>query len=441
MNVACEVLDFFGYVFSVAGGVLFAVGVFGIDKQNKYSSWLSKIYSTIDSTLWRNLPQRIISKLTGIQEDLADSITLSTYDDPVPPKKKFDGITIYLVLVVGVLSFWIRQKYGWASLIYWLIAYSCCYFGKTIINEIFHLMAYFKRTKKLRWSFAKIARYVYFALIAAFVLAMLYFILEIILSGNVYYKFAISLVTMPVVMMAFFLVPLLLFLAVLYIKYPVENNGLFKGISRKYKEDLENDMRKVMVPGFMVSFGAGIGIMLTNLGVMLGHIFGPQFPFAMTKQLIIVNLICDGLTFAITFIILKKVIMMDRIIILPFAIILDIAASAILAILSLYLSTVGTDMAFSLKQCYLMLGALNEWGECCNFGSYFWVMHTSFIPTMIYLAIISLALIIKVVLVPMHWFFDKNYHVEKPYNTTSAAFIPIGMILLAVSHYLSKLVE
>ena len=93
-----------------------------------------------------------------------------------------------------------------------------------------------------------------------------------------------------------------------------------------------------------------------------------------------------------------------------------------------------TVSPFTFGNSVYMLIGLNPVGVY-SYGAYFWLMHTAFIPTLLYLIIIFMVLIIKLLMYPIHWIFGKNYHNDKPYSVTGEIMGFVGLVLLCIVKY------
>lgn len=120
---------------------------------------------------------------------------------------------------------------------------------------------------------------------------------------------------------------------------------------------------------------------------------------------------------------------------IPIAITLDTILAATLACLSLYLGLVFTEHSLSVSETVRVLFALNPDGTAWELGPYFWVMHTTFLPTIFYLALILVAYIGKALLSVVHRFFGMAKENDNPLKLTSALCGLIAGFWLFV-HYL-----
>jgi len=160
-------------------------------------------------------------------------------------------------------------------------------------------------------------------------------------------------------------------------------------------------------------------ISLSALG--LGMIFDQSAPRGPgTLQILIPNIFFDSLTIIFTFVLLSWAIKKH----FMFRIVVAIAADIILAVLfacaSLYFCLLFTELEISFIQTFNVLRAKNATGVKYELGPYFWLMHTTFIPTILYLALILIAWLAKLILLPVGWFFGKGREHKNPLKLTAA---------------------
>ena len=116
-----------------------------------------------------------------------------------------------------------------------------------------------------------------------------------------------------------------------------------------------------------------------------------------------------------------------------------IVVAALLACLSLYLGLLGSDNALSIKETLNVLIARAPAGTTYELGPYFWAMHTTFIPTIMYLIVIALAYIGKLIILPIFHVFRKGRELEKPHDLTAGVFAFVAVLFVAISRLLSRI--
>jgi len=182
---------------------------------------------------------------------------------------------------------------------------------------------------------------------------------------------------------------------------------------------LKDDSPDTLGRANLFSFGAALGTTATFLALAVGHAASPAAWVPQTVQMLVANLICDGLTMVATFWILAAAIAGPGFLRVPRAIVFNLIAGAVLAIASLYFGLVGTRHALSLPQLAHILIARSPDGARWEIGPYFWTMHTTFLPTLILLFVILVAWLGKALLLPVHCFFAMGREHRNPLKLTA----------------------
>ena len=193
---------------------------------------------------------------------------------------------------------------------------------------------------------------------------------------------------------------------------------------------------------FLVVFCAGMSLSfaVTLAAILIGHIASPGAWIPKTPQMLISNVVFDGLTLVATFFILGRALAHPthgRIVV---AVIVDLLVAAMLACLSLYLGLVLTSKALSLGQTLNVLVGLSPGGARAEAGPYFWAMHTTFLPTLAYLGLIAVACMGKALLIPVRWFLGVGHESKIPLKVTAALF-GVLVALFLVSAYAAGVAE
>jgi hypothetical protein len=194
----------------------------------------------------------------------------------------------------------------------------------------------------------------------------------------------------------------------------------------------------------VLSCAIPVSFSITMIALLIGHEVNPSAWVPQTLQMLISNVIFDSLTIITTFTILSWAISSSGFLRIPLAIMLDLLAAAILACASLYFGLLFTDKVLSLREVFSVLIAKSTDETRLEFGPYFWVMHTTFIPTLIYLFMIMLAWVGKTMLTPVRWFFGKGQEHKNPLTLTAALcgiFIAIFSLLAFVAGEAQKYAE
>jgi hypothetical protein len=174
-----------------------------------------------------------------------------------------------------------------------------------------------------------------------------------------------------------------------------------------------------------LSVGAGFSVALTLCGLTLGHLLYPHSPVPQTLQMITANAVFDGLTVVTTIIVLQWAVApggFRTTLRIPAAIVLDIGLAALWACCSLLLGLILTPDALSISEVVSILIGLDPGGKNREFGPYFWVMHTAFIPTATYLSFIMVSYFLKLFSGITYYLASKVSQNGRPFNIISAIF-------------------
>jgi hypothetical protein len=170
----------------------------------------------------------------------------------------------------------------------------------------------------------------------------------------------------------------------------------------------------------MVFAGAvTIGFALTLVALGIGRAAEPSAWVPQTLQMLVSNAICDGLTLVATLALLGWAVARAGLFRIPAAVLADVVAGALLASASLYFGLVFTDKGLSVGEVFRVLIARSPAGDTLEFGPYFWAMHTTFLPTLGYMAVIFVCWLGKAMLIPVQWFFGKGQELKNPLRLTA----------------------
>lgn len=145
-----------------------------------------------------------------------------------------------------------------------------------------------------------------------------------------------------------------------------------------------------------------LSISTTLTFLLIGHILNPTITLPHSMQMLISNIIFDGLTVYFTIIILEWAIKKKSLIRIYAAMTIDLIVSATLACLSLYCALVFTKYSLTIKEILFVLIGKSYDGTNWDIGPYFWIMHTTLIPTIFYLLIILFCSSSKTIVIPIY---------------------------------------
>ncbi len=194
----------------------------------------------------------------------------------------------------------------------------------------------------------------------------------------------------------------------------------------KMKDKYENVL-------FYFCLGAAISFSVTLLALLVGHLANPNAWVPQEIPILVSNVIFDGLTLVATLLILERAIGPKKLFSIPIAIIIDVLISAIFASASLWCGLKFTEHPIALQETLNILVAHSLDGSHWEIGPYFWAMHTTFIPTMIYLSIIFLCWLAKLIYKPINWFFYRGKE-SNPFGLTAALFGLLAVFFMVLSH-------
>lgn len=232
--------------------------------------------------------------------------------------------------------------------------------------------------------------------------------------------FLISLEIQNAVLLTLVVFPILFFIGMLMF-------GLFGDIfvTSKKREKLE--------PWVLAGASTILSLLVTLLSIFAGHLSEKTALVPQTLQMIFSNIFFDGTTMLMTFWILGAAVDPNRVFPIPFAIILDLLIAAILACGSLWFGLVGTDYALSLNEILNVLVGFAPEGTRFSTGPYFWLMHTTFIPTVIFLSVVLFCWLGKLLVVPIFSILKRGKELENPhvYTASTLGFIMVILVALA----------
>jgi len=190
-----------------------------------------------------------------------------------------------------------------------------------------------------------------------------------------------------------------------------------------------------------LALGASVGFPITLAAMFIGHVAEPRAWVPQTLQMLLCNVACDGLTLVVTFRLLEWVMPRSGWWRIPFVVMVDALASAGLACLSLLLGLAFTPNAVAPAHVLRILLGRAADGSSWELGPFFWTMHTTFIPTGVYLAAVALAWLGKTILeIAKHYLRLSSAHPNpvKLTYTLSASTAAVLAILGQLVRWLSR---
>lgn len=195
--------------------------------------------------------------------------------------------------------------------------------------------------------------------------------------------------------------------------------------------NLRNTVRRTV---FLLAMAAALSFSVTYAAFALGNLANPSSPLPQTLQMLLSNVLFDALTVVLTFALLRWSLARSPLARIPVAVALDIIAAACFALASLYIGLAFTADQLSAGEILNVLLARSSNGQRWELGPYFWVMHTTFIPTALYLALIMTCWFAKVLLSAASWFFGKGHENKNPLKLTAAVFAFFAALFFVLAY-------
>ncbi len=182
----------------------------------------------------------------------------------------------------------------------------------------------------------------------------------------------------------------------------------------------------------VLGVATAVSFFVTLCAFLIGDQIAPDDWIPQTLQMLLCNVAFDGFTMLATFAILARAVGDKRKYPIPMAILIDVAVAALFACSSLWLGLIGTDHALSMSQVLGVLFARSaENTTVYAFGPYFWAMHTTFLPTLGYMALILLFWVAKLVVLPVAGVLKRGRKTDiKPHSLTAGVFAFVGAVAL-----------
>src|SRR6185503_7724138 len=209
--------------------------------------------------------------------------------------------------------------------------------------------------------------------------------------------------------------------------------GYIKIAWRGILKDLGRSTDNVDTQAALLGISFGASFLFTTFAMFLGHSLKPVEPLPVFIWLLLSNITFDTLTVFLTYYILQKAIGSNRLFPISIAIIIDILVAALFACSSLFLGVYFTPQRVNIIQTFHVLIGHSIDGKKWDLGPYFWVMHTTFIPTLVYLMLILITLIGKYITLPFTKLFKRGYTHDKPFDLTAYTFTFLAISLLSIA--------
>ena len=177
-----------------------------------------------------------------------------------------------------------------------------------------------------------------------------------------------------------------------------------------------------------ITSSLGIGVTITIMALLLGYLYKPSISLPKTIQILLSNGLFDAVSVSTTLFLFDWASIGRTIIKVPVAIVIDLFFSAIYSVLSLFFSILYSDHHLDVSECIKIVFFIND---KYNFSSYFFVSHTTFAPTLLFLLILTVLYLAKLFCESAVLFFGRASSVASPIGFT-ASFIGLLAILLKI---------
>ncbi len=168
-------------------------------------------------------------------------------------------------------------------------------------------------------------------------------------------------------------------------------------------------------------------VIISLAAYYFGFFIEPLAPFwSGSLQILIPNILFDSLTIYFTFLLLSWALKKRFMLRIMIAVTADLVLAVLFACASLYFCLLYTDLEISFIQTFNVLLAKNAAGARYELGPYFWLMHTTFIPTLLYCSLVLVAWLAKLILKPVEWFFGAGQADKNPLKLTALLCTLIG---------------
>lgn len=213
------------------------------------------------------------------------------------------------------------------------------------------------------------------------------------------------------------------------------------GLARGTKESLQKTMIIDAENWFVFGMTLAASFSITLIALLVGYVADSTCWVPKTMQMLGSNVIFDGFTMLATIMILTLAVPPKRRIPIPFAVCLDVVVATVFACASLYCGVAFTDRHLSIIETARVLVALSPDGGHFEIGPYFWAMHTTFIPTLLYLILITLCWVGKLLVLPIASILSRGAVVEKPHHLTAGVFLLIVVVFGVIGEGIDRTID
>lgn len=393
LGVIATILRGIGFTMGFLGA-LFAFGAWlQNDRHEKTKAWFQTKWEGISQSRWRNMPEKVIQAVIRGKDRVSKFIV-----DDLGEGVDVGYIIAYIALLFCVGSW---NRFDFVGLVIALII-SCPTLIDILDEKIPHhesisnrfLRVVVKGVDHLSKRIPAFLDYLSFVLIP---LGACWLWAQFALNQSLALSTLSMLLTLPA-FLYIFLFPGSMALV------PMESTD----------ETLENTI--------LLGQALGVSFVITLFAFLVGNLISPDAHVPQTWQMLISNVLLDGVTLLATFALITWAVREKAWLRIPIAILLDVLVACILAFASLYVGLVFTENELTVTAVFNILIGKAASGDHYELGPYFWAMHTTFLPTLAYLFIILVAWLGKTILIPFEWFLGKGKAHRNPLGLTATLF-------------------
>jgi hypothetical protein len=196
---------------------------------------------------------------------------------------------------------------------------------------------------------------------------------------------------------------------------------------------------RLTMSGVCFGFGVAAGYFATVLALLIGRVAEPGVEVPKTLQLLITNIVCDGLTLGLTVMILRQALPPRKRMPVLLALPLGVLVAAILAFASLYFGMLGSSSEMSLSEVSRVFVAIHPREHKLLLGPRFWLMHTTFLPIAVYSCILALCIGAKVIVLPFARVLRRGSVLDSPHQLSASGLALIAAILFVLAGIVARL--
>ncbi|MEM7085555.1 MAG: hypothetical protein AAF489_05190 [Bacteroidota bacterium] len=396
--IVALLLKIIGALFGLTALLFTFLSVLQNEKHEKTQNWFRIKWKKISGSAWLEMPEKIISTVLRAEQQFTNFL-LKIFDDVVLGWV----LTISMFIIIVGIGFLFGFIFAIAVLIINVI--SILILGDYINIEAIICKLTGRESIKKQGQLNTIIHLVIIHFIA---LLGIFIWFEYALKVNLFWSSIGSLISIPYFMFI--------------ILGPF--NVVYRLGMKWYKKNLLA----------LVGFSIGFSFCFTFLSFLIGNLISGQSQIPRTLQMLVSNVIFDGITLLFTFKLLQWAVRKKSWYRIPIILVFDLLVAAVLACTSLYLGLLFSENELSIKETLYILIGRSASGNGIELGPYFWAMHTTFIPTLLYMLLILFAWVGKSLLIPVKWFFGKGREHKNPLGLTAALFYLVAGIFVIVGY-------